>query len=38
MSLHYYLKGEKLYNIGDDASTIFVVFSGLVSRNVVIEL
>lgn len=38
MTLHYYLKGEKLYRIGEEANTLFVVYSGLVSRKVIIEL
>jgi signal-transduction protein with cAMP-binding, CBS, and nucleotidyltransferase domain len=38
MTLHYYLKGEKLYRIGEEAHTLFVVYSGLVSRRVIIEL
>lgn len=38
MTLHYYLKGEKLYRVGDEANTLFIVFSGLVARNVIIEL
>ena len=38
MTLHYYLKGEKLYKIGDEATILFVVFSGQVSRKVIIEL
>ena len=38
MTLHYYLKGEKLYRVGDEANTLFIVFTGLVARNVIIEL
>lgn len=38
MSLHYYLKGQKLYKVGDDANCLYVVFSGKVSRRVVIEI
>jgi signal-transduction protein with cAMP-binding, CBS, and nucleotidyltransferase domain len=38
MTLHYYQKGEKLYKIGDEATTLFVVYSGQVSRRVIIEL
>jgi len=36
MTLHYYLKGEKLYRIGDEARTLFIVYSGMVSRKVII--
>jgi signal-transduction protein with cAMP-binding, CBS, and nucleotidyltransferase domain len=36
MSLHYYLKGEKLYKVGDDANYLYIIFSGKVSRKVVI--
>lgn len=36
MSLHYYLRGEKLYRVGDDADFLYVIFSGKVSRKVVI--
>jgi hypothetical protein len=38
MTLHYYLKEEKLYKIGDEARTLFIVYSGKVSRKVIIEL
>ncbi len=38
MSLHYYLKGEKLYKVGNDANMLYVIFSGKVSRKVVIEI
>jgi hypothetical protein len=38
MTLHYYLKGEKLYRVGEEANILFVVVSGLVSRKVIIEL
>ena len=33
MTLNYYLKGEKLYQIGDEATTLFVVFSVVPSVN-----
>jgi len=36
MTLHYYLKGEKLYRIGDEARILFIVYSGMVSRKVII--
>lgn len=38
MALHFYLKGEKLYRVGEEANTLFVVYSGMVSRKVIIEL
>lgn len=38
MTLHYYLKGEKLFKVGDDANLVYVIYSGKVSRKVVIEI
>lgn len=38
MSLHYYLKGEKLFRVGDEANILYVIFSGRASRRVVIEI
>ena len=36
MTLHYYLKGEKLYKVGDDADFLYIIYTGKVSRKVVI--
>jgi CRP-like cAMP-binding protein len=38
LSLHYYLKGEKLFKTGDEATVLFVVHTGHVSRKVVVEI
>ena len=38
MTLHYYLKGEKLYKVGDDADFLYIIYTGKVSRKVVIEI
>lgn len=36
MTLHYYLKGDYLYKIGDKAELFYIIFSGKASRQVVV--
>lgn len=38
MSLHYYLKGEKLFRVGEEANILYVIYNGKASRRVVIEI
>jgi hypothetical protein len=36
MTLHYYLKGEALYKIGEKADILYIIFRGKASRQVVV--
>lgn len=38
LTLHFFVKGENLYCPGDEASSLFVIFSGSVARKIIVEL
>lgn len=38
LTLHFFVKGEYLYNPGDEAEYLFVIYSGTVARKIIVEL